>query len=77
MLDKSKKSYQKLLRLLIEARHSKGLTQTEVGKRIGKRQTFVSKYELGERRLDVVEFLLICKAMNVSYNGMIKKLGLK
>ena len=76
MLDKSKKSYRNLIQLLVEARHKKGLTQAELGKKIGKRQTFVSKFELGERRLDAVEFVIICKAIGVSPTRMINKIKL-
>ncbi|TAX99601.1 XRE family transcriptional regulator [Rhizobium leguminosarum] len=37
------------------------MTQLQLGKRLGQRQTFVSKFELGERRLDVAEFVAVCK----------------
>ena len=73
MLDKSKKHYKELIKILVEARKSKGVTQVELGKRIGKRQTFVSKFELCERRLDILEFVIICKAIGVSPNTIIKK----
>lgn len=43
--------------LLIEARKGRGLTQTDVAGRLGKPPSFVAKYELGERRLDVLEFV--------------------
>jgi transcriptional regulator with XRE-family HTH domain len=41
-----------MIELLVQARKDAGLTQAELGARIGQRQTFVSKVELGERRLD-------------------------
>jgi transcriptional regulator with XRE-family HTH domain len=40
---------------LREAREAAGLSQTEVAKALGKRQSWVSNTETGERRLDVVE----------------------
>jgi transcriptional regulator with XRE-family HTH domain len=43
--------------LLTEKRKHAGLTQAFVADRLGKPQSFVSKYETGERRVDVVEFL--------------------
>ena len=49
--------------LLIEARSRAGLTQVAVAERLGRPQSFVSKYEVGERRLDVVEFLEVCAAV--------------
>ncbi|MFT4161769.1 helix-turn-helix domain-containing protein [Shinella sp.] len=54
-----------MIDLLVAARNDAGLTQAEVGARLGRRQTFVSKYELGERRLDVAEFVAICRALKV------------
>jgi transcriptional regulator with XRE-family HTH domain len=50
--------YQRLLGRLRQARREAGLTQAEVGRRIGARQAFVSKVESGERRLDPVELAL-------------------
>lgn len=46
---------QDFLRRLRQARLDAGLTQEQAGARIGRTQTFVSKAERGERRLDVVE----------------------
>lgn len=58
---------QKLLQsLLVEARKSKGLTQAELAVMLNKPQSFVAKYENGERRIDVVEFVDICATLNVS-----------
>ncbi len=47
--------YQEFLRRLRKARLDAGLTQADVARRLGKPQSFVSKCESGERRLDVVE----------------------
>jgi transcriptional regulator with XRE-family HTH domain len=49
--------------LMIDARQKGGLTQQVLAKRLGKPQSFVAKYEGGERRLDVVEFLVIAGAI--------------
>ncbi|WP_220094849.1 helix-turn-helix domain-containing protein [Paraburkholderia hayleyella] len=59
---------------LIEARQKNNLTQQEVASRIGKPQSYVSKYESGERRLDVVEFLDVCKALGVKPISILKRL---
>jgi len=50
---------------LIEARRSQNLSQAEVAKRLGRPQSFVSKYERGERRVDVVEFLEVAEALGI------------
>ena len=47
--------YRQFLRQLRAARLEAGLTQVEVGKALGKPQSFVSRVELGEQRLDIVE----------------------
>ena len=57
--------HQRLCELLIEARKKADLTQAEVAERLGKPQSFVAKYEGGERRLDVVEFLAVTSAIGV------------
>lgn len=55
--------YLRIIELLVLARKDAGITQVELGKRLGQRQTFVSKFELGERRLDVAEFVAVCEAI--------------
>jgi transcriptional regulator with XRE-family HTH domain len=47
--------YQRMLERLRQARTDAGLTQVQVAEQLGVRQTFVSKVELGERRIDPVE----------------------
>lgn len=49
------KAYKRFLAHLVQARHEADLTQVEVAKRLGKAHSFVSKCELGERRVDFVE----------------------
>ncbi len=49
--------------LLIAARKAAGLTQEEVAKRLDRPQSFVAKYEGGERRIDVVEFVAVAQAL--------------
>jgi transcriptional regulator with XRE-family HTH domain len=52
--------------LLKEARIAKNLTQANVAETLGLPQSFVSKYESGERRLDFVETTLVCGALGMS-----------
>lgn len=51
--------------LLVAARKRAHLTQAELSSRLNRPQSFVSKYERGERRLDVVEFGEVAKALGV------------
>jgi transcriptional regulator with XRE-family HTH domain len=59
-------AYKKFRELLVEVRKTAGLTQTELSQRLRRPQSFVSKYERGERRLDVVEFCEVAKALGVN-----------
>lgn len=54
-----------LCALLREYRVKSGLTQVEVAKHLSRPQSFVSKYETGERRLDLVELSEVCDALGV------------
>ena len=60
---------------LIEARRTRGLTQSRVAELLGRPQSFVSKYETGERRLDVVEFLEVCQALSIAPGTILDKVN--
>ena len=60
MRDEAHRTFQELL---VEARKISGLTQAEFSSRLKRPQSFVSKYERGERRLDVVEFGEVARAL--------------
>lgn len=65
----------KLLReLLIEARERAEITQSVLAKRLSKPQSFVAKYENGERRLDLIEFLEVAKAIGCDPLRIVRKL---
>lgn len=66
--------YETLQQILTEIRLTQGLTQTDVAGQLGKPQSFVSKYESGERRLDVIEFLEVCRVLSVKATAILKKL---
>jgi len=57
--------YQRLLVILIEQRTRVGLTQADVARALKKPQSFVSKYEHGERRLDIIETIALCKILEL------------
>jgi transcriptional regulator with XRE-family HTH domain len=64
-MQKSLKSpeYARLIGALVAVRHSAGVRQQALAKKLGRPQSFVAKYEGGERRIDVVEFIAIARAL--------------
>ncbi len=60
------KHQQTLLGLLRELRQAAGLRQQELADAISEPQSFVSKVENGERRLDILELRVICQALRIS-----------
>jgi transcriptional regulator with XRE-family HTH domain len=66
--------YDRLKDLLVEAREKAGLTQVELANRLHRPQSFVSKIERGLRRVDVIEFLEIAKAIGFSPVKFLEKL---
>lgn len=61
--------------LMTETRKTAGLTQHELAKRLKRPQSFVAKYEGGEGRVDVVEFISICRAIAADPVKLLKKLN--
>lgn len=62
------------LRTLREAREDMGLTQVQLARRLKRHQSFASKSESGERRLDVIELRLVCKGIGITLADFIKRL---
>lgn len=58
--------YAVMLALLREAREAAGLTQVQLAKRLKQSQGFVSKVEVGERRLDLIQLRTICRCLKTS-----------
>lgn len=54
-------------------REQAGLTQIQVSKKLKVPQSFVSKYESGERRLDLIELRQVCKALGICLSDFVKK----
>ena len=59
-------AYMAFLKRLRRARTEAALSQTEAARRLGKPQSFVSKCESGERRVDVVELLAFARVYGVA-----------
>ena len=62
----------KLQELLRKVRADAGLRQEDLAKRLGVPQSFISKYESGERRLDFVEVRSVCKAIGLSLGDFVR-----
>lgn len=62
-----------LCALLRDARIEQGFRQQDLAERLGEPQSFVSKFESGERRLDVIELYQICSALGVSFTSFVRR----
>lgn len=65
--------YQSLLALLRDARDRSGLTQVELADRLHRQQSWVSKVEIGERRLDLEELRQVCEVLGVDMVKLVKQ----
>lgn len=65
---------EKVLLLLKEMRQKRGITQVELAEKLGVPQSFVSKYESGERQLDILELRQICQLNGISFVDFIQQL---
>lgn len=66
-----------LVEALIEARKEAGLTQAELGERLGKNQKFISLIESAQRRVDTLEFYAIARAIGVDPTALFSQLANK
>ena len=63
-----------LWKLLRDIRKESNQTQTDLALKLKRRQTYVSKYELGERRLDLLEIYDICNACGVTLIELMERI---
>ena len=59
-------SYRIFRQMLVESRLSKGMLQQEIAEKLGKHQSYISKYERGERRLDFTEFVAVADILAIN-----------
>lgn len=69
--------YKHFRTLLTAAREKASLTQSEISTRLDRPQSFVAKYEGGERRLDVIEFIQVCAALEIDPHSILRDLQSK
>lgn len=65
--------HRRLVRLLRTLREGSGLRQVDLAERLERPQSFVSKYEAGERRLDLVELRAICVALDANLIELVQQ----
>ena len=74
-MDKSvfTREYAVLLQTLRDTRRGAGVTQVELARRLGQTQSFVSKCERGEMRLDVVQLRTICLSLGTTLPAFVRE----
>lgn len=68
--------YERIVALLREIREQAGLSQAELARILDRPRTFVTKCELGERRIDLLEWLKVCKACGTTPEKFLRKLSI-
>jgi transcriptional regulator with XRE-family HTH domain len=66
--------YKIMLRLLKEAREAAGITQVQLAAQLRQSQSFVSKTERGESRLDVVQLRTLCRIFGITLSTFVQRL---
>lgn len=65
-------AYDAAIQAVVATRHEQGVSQRDLASRLGKPRSFVSKIENKERRLDMVEFVMIARGLNVAPADLLK-----
>lgn len=68
------REYAAVTRLLAQARETAGVTQVELAEKLGQSQSFVSKFERGDRRLDVVQLRTVCQVLGITLPEFVERL---
>ena len=66
--------HRKLIELLVDARQASGLSQRTLAARLKRSPSYVSKFEAGERRLEVCEFIDLCAVIDADPEGLVRQL---
>lgn len=64
--------YRKIIFALINIRKNNNLTQLDIAQYLNKPQSYIAKIENFERKLDILEFVQLCKILDVSASEIIK-----
>ena len=69
------REHRRVIAVLVAARKAAGLTQQQLANHLRKPQSFVSKYETGERRLDIPEFIHLSRSLGVDPAELIARIA--
>ncbi|MET0636354.1 MAG: helix-turn-helix transcriptional regulator [Chitinophagaceae bacterium] len=69
----TKSNYNKLLELLYQIRTGRAMRQSDLAQLLDVPQSFISKIESGERKIDIVTFLEICDALEIHPTDVISQ----
>jgi len=75
--ESGRKEYAAVTGLLQDLRKAAGLRQIDLAERLHVPQSFISKYESGERRLDIIEIHSVCKVLGISLPDFARRLERK
>lgn len=73
-IPKENRQREKFLLLLKEIRQEKGIRQVELAEKLGMPQSFVSKYESGDRELNILELRRICELLEIPLDDFVQRL---
>jgi transcriptional regulator with XRE-family HTH domain len=68
------REYAVVLRLIKDAREQSGITQVKLAEKLRQSQSFVSKIERGDRRLDIIQLRTICKIVGMTLPDFVQRL---
>lgn len=67
--------YKSMIKTLIEIRKQQGINQRQLAIKLKKAHSYVGRFETNQLRIDVVEFINICRALNLSDKEIMKLFG--
>jgi transcriptional regulator with XRE-family HTH domain len=66
--------HRRLIEAIVEARRASGLSQRALAVRLRRSPSYISKFEAGERRLEVCEFVDVCNAVGADPAEVIQRI---
>ncbi|PVM91761.1 XRE family transcriptional regulator [Caulobacter radicis] len=67
-------THRRMTALLVSVRRGAGVTQAELARRVGRSQSLISLVERNQRRVDVIEFVALCRALDQDPEQMFERL---